>query len=145
MTAHSSIPDFDAARAAMIDSQLRPQGVTDPAVLRAMASVPREQFVAPDARPFAYSDRAVPAGAERSLAAPSVLGQLLMEITPNTGERALVIGSGTGYSAAVLKSIGVEVTALESDFSLPVRRGPPASTRSKARSNAASNKARLLI
>ena len=45
-----------------------------------------------------------------------------------------MIGSGTGYSAAVLAAIGVEVTALESDSSLPVRRGTPASTRSKARS-----------
>ena len=50
--------DFAAARAAMIDSQLRPQGVTDPAVLAAMGALPREKFV-PEARaPLAYFDRA---------------------------------------------------------------------------------------
>jgi len=115
MTVHSSIPDFAAARAAMVDSQLRPQGVSDPAVLRAMAMVPREQFVAADATPFAYSDRAVPVGPGRYLAAPSVLGQLLTELAPMAGERALVVGSGSGYSAAVLAAMGVQVTALESD------------------------------
>ena len=115
MTVHRSIPDFAAARAAMVDSQLRPQGVTDPSVVRAMASIPREQFVAAEARAFAYSDRAVPVGSGRSLAAPSVLGQLLTELAPAIAERALVIGSGSGYSAAVLTAMGAVVTALESD------------------------------
>lgn len=102
----------------MIDSQLRPQGVNNPAVVEAMASVAREQFVAPEARPLAYSDRAVPIGSGRLMSSPTVLGLLLTEIAPLAGERALVIGCGTGYSAAILQALGVNVLALESDAGL---------------------------
>jgi protein-L-isoaspartate(D-aspartate) O-methyltransferase len=94
----------------MVDSQLRPQGVNDPAVIAAMASVPREQFVPEGQRPLAYSDRSVPLDDGRALPAPSVLGQLLTALAPVRGERALVVGAGTGYSAAVLSAMGVEVT-----------------------------------
>src|SRR6266700_1305067 len=114
MTVHAPIPDFAAARAAMVDSQLRPQGVTDPAVLQAMGSLPREQFVADASRPLAYADRAVAIGPGRFLAAPAVLGELLMEMIPLPGQRALVVGAGTGYSAAVLGAMGLDVVALES-------------------------------
>ncbi len=114
MTVHAPIPDFAAARAAMVDSQLRPQGVTDLAVLQAMGSLPREQFVADASRPLAYADRAVAIGPGRFLAAPAVLGQLLMEMIPLPGQRALVVGAGTGYSAAVLGAMGLDVVALES-------------------------------
>lgn len=119
MTVHAPIPDFPAAfaaaRAAMIERQLRPEGVTDRAVLAAMGSVAREAFVPADSRSLAYSDRAVPLGDGRFLCAPAALGQLLTEMAPEPGERALVIGSGSGYSAAVLAAIGLEVSALESD------------------------------
>jgi protein-L-isoaspartate(D-aspartate) O-methyltransferase len=58
-------------------------------------------------------DRAVAIGAGRLIAAPSVLGQLLTQMMPERGQRALVVGAGTGYSAAVLTDIGLRVTALE--------------------------------
>src|SRR5256885_13848886 len=114
MTVHAPIPDFAAARAAMVESQLRPQGVSDPAVLQAMASVPREQFLPDQSRPLAYVDRAVAVGAGRFLAAPAVLGQLLTQMAPERGQRALVVGAGTGYSAALLAAAGLEVVAVES-------------------------------
>jgi len=115
MTVHSPIPDFAAARAAMVENQLRPQGVTDPAVLDAMRRVRREEFLPSHTRPLAYVDRAVAIGERRFLAAPAVLGQLLTQMMPEPGQRALVIGAGTGYSAAVLTDMGLEVTAVESD------------------------------
>ena len=118
MTVHSPIPDFAAARAAMIDSQLRPQGVTDPAVLAAMGRIERERFLPPHTRPLAYVDRAVSIGTGRFLAAPAVLGQLLTQMMPQRGQKALVIGAGTGYSAAVLTAMGLAVTAIESDAEL---------------------------
>jgi protein-L-isoaspartate(D-aspartate) O-methyltransferase len=121
MTVHAPIPDFTAARAAMVDSQLRPQGVSDPAVLHAMASVPRELFLPDQSRPLAYVDRAVTIGAGRFLAAPAVLGQLLGQMTPDRGQRALVVGAGTGYSAAVLGAMGVDVIAVESSPELAAR------------------------
>jgi protein-L-isoaspartate(D-aspartate) O-methyltransferase len=114
MTVHAPIPDYSAARAAMVDSQLRPQGVSDPAVLQAMATVPREQFVPDHSRPLAYVDRAVAIGPGRFLSAPAVLGQLLTQMAPERGQRALVVGAGTGYSAALLAAMGLEVVALES-------------------------------
>lgn len=113
MTAQIPIPDFVAARAAMVESQLRPQGVTDPRVLSAMGSIPREQFLPDHSRPLAYVDRAVALGEGRFLSAPAVLGQLLTQMMPIPGTRALVIGAGTGYSAAVFKAIGLEVVAIE--------------------------------
>ena len=118
MTVQSSIPDFAAAREAMIESQLRPQGVTDPAVLQAMGTIARERFLPGHTRPLAYADRSVAIGEGRFLPAPAVLGQLLTQMMPERGQRALVVGGGTGYSAAVLSAMGIEVHALESDPAL---------------------------
>ena len=110
--------DFGAARRAMIDSQLRPEGVVDAAVVNAIAALPRENFVPPASRALAYGDRAVPLGNGRVMAPPSVTGRLLSELEPRRGERALVVGAGSGYSAALLAALGLEVTALESDPAL---------------------------
>jgi len=118
MTVQSPIPDFAAAREAMVESQLRTQGVTDPAVLAAMGAVERERFLPSHTRPLAYVDRAVDMGEGRFLPAPAVLGQLLTQMMPRPGQRALVVGAGTGYSAAVLARIGLEVTTLESSATL---------------------------
>ena len=121
MTLQSPLPDFAAARLAMVESQLRPQGVVDPAVTRAMGSIERERFVPEQLRPLAYVDRAVSLGGGRFLPAPAVLGQLLTEMMAEPGQRALVVGAGTGYSAAVLKAMGLEVVAIESDPQLAAR------------------------
>lgn len=121
MTVQTPIPDFAAARLAMIDSQLRPQGVTDPAVLDAMRAIEREKFLPDHTRPLAYVDRGVAIGGDRFLPAPAVLGQLLTQMMPRRGQRALVVGVGTGYSAAVLAHIGLEVVAVESSPELAAR------------------------
>ncbi|MDQ3144706.1 MAG: protein-L-isoaspartate O-methyltransferase [Pseudomonadota bacterium] len=110
--------EHSLARRAMIDSQLRPQAVTDPLVLGAMASVPREEFAPESSRSFAYFDRPLGLGRGRSMMPPAALGRLLSELAPRPGERALVVGAGSGYSAALLTAIGLAVTALESDAGL---------------------------
>jgi protein-L-isoaspartate(D-aspartate) O-methyltransferase len=115
MTVHSPIPDFAAVREAMIESQLRPQGVTDRAVIEAMRSIHREKFLPSHTRPLAYADRAVSIGESRFLAAPAVLGQLLTRMMLSRGQRALVVGAGTGYSTTVLTAMGLDVIAIESD------------------------------
>ena len=120
MTAHAPIPDYAAARQAMVNSQLRPQGVNDPSVIAAMSLVPREQFVPDEQKPLAYVDRSVPLGEGRALPAAPVLGLLLTALAPVRGERALVVGAGTGYAAAVLKEMGIDVDARGS----PRRRSP---------------------
>ena len=121
MTIHAPFPDFAAARAAMVDSQLRPQGVIYPPVVEAMGQVPREAFVTEESRPLAYSDRPVSIGEGRMMSPPAAVGLLLAEMLPVPGERALVVGCGTGYSAAVLEAAGVKVTGLESSAALSAR------------------------
>ena len=118
MTVQTNIPDFSAARLAMVENQLRPQGVTDPLVLDAMAAVERERFLPSHTRPLAYVDRSVAMGDGRFLAAPAAVGRLLTQMMPRPGQKALVVGAGTGYSAAVLARIGLDVTALESSVVL---------------------------
>lgn len=113
MTIHSPINNFSAARRAMVESQLRPQGVTDRAVLDAMAAVEREAFLPAASAALAYVDRSLPIGGGRFLLPPPALGELLTGLAPVAGERALVVGAGTGYSAAVLATIGLDVVALE--------------------------------
>jgi protein-L-isoaspartate(D-aspartate) O-methyltransferase len=121
MTAKTAKPDFEAARLAMVESQLRPEGVVDPAVVQAMAAVPRERFVPDELKALAYVDRALPLGGGRFLTAPAALGQLLTQMMPERGQRALVIGGGTGYSAAVLKAMGLDPLVVESDPELAAR------------------------
>ena len=115
--------DFSLARRAMVDNQLRPEGVTDRGVLAAMAAVEREQFVPEPARALAYFDRPLKLNDHRAMMPPAALGRLLSELAPKPGERALIVGSGTGYSAALLQQIGLEVVALESDKGLAVAAG----------------------
>lgn len=111
-------PDFAAMRAAMIDTQLRTNAVIDPAVVAAMAVVPREAFVSDALRVAAYSDRSLALSATRRLNAPLVLGRLLVAADIMPGQRVLLIGAGSGYGAAVLAAMGAAVTALESDADL---------------------------
>jgi protein-L-isoaspartate(D-aspartate) O-methyltransferase len=118
MTVQAPIPDFAAARAAMVENQLRPQGVIDPLVLGAMGKIERENFLPPHTRALAYVDRAVLMGDGRYLPAPAVLGSLLTQMMVVRGQRALVIGAGTGYSSAVLEAMGLIVTTLESSSEL---------------------------
>lgn len=105
--------DFEAARRAMIDSQLRPEGVTDGAVLAAMGSVAREDFVPANLRDVAYVDRPIALGEGRAMMPPAALGRLLGALAPRAGERVLVVGDASGYATAVLKAMGLAVSTTE--------------------------------
>ena len=102
-----------SARKAMIDSQLRPNMVSDPEVLIAFARVPREDHVPEAARAFAYFDRAIPADNGRFIMPPTPLGRLLSELAPRAGERALIYAPASSYVAALLGEIGLEVETAE--------------------------------
>lgn len=118
--------DYAKARRAMIDSQLRPEAVTDPRVIAAMAVVPREQFVPVHAQASAYIDRPVPLGEGRVLSPPATLGRLLNELKPLSGERALVIGPAGAYAAAVLAHMGVTALLLsDGDLAQGIAGGGP--------------------
>lgn len=113
MTSQPDPLDFTAARLAMIDSQLKPEGVSDRQVLAAFAAVPREDFIPAEMRAMAYADRSVPLGDGRALMPPAALGILLDALLPQAGERAYVFGPAGGYTAALLEALGLEVESGE--------------------------------
>jgi protein-L-isoaspartate(D-aspartate) O-methyltransferase len=127
MMASTTLP-FAAARQFMVDSQLRPNKVTNPALLEAMRQIPREVFLPPALASLAYGDQDVrlghgaagsgAAGGGRVLMAPLAFARLAQLLDLVAGERVLVVGSGTGYGAAVLASCGARVTALDEDEAL---------------------------
>lgn len=112
--------DFADARQKMIDGQLRPVDVTNLDLLQAMRDLPRERFVPADLAAIAYLDRDIPVSDSppRSLLKPVVLARLIQAARVTKTERALVVGCGTGYSAAVLSRLAGEVVALEEDAGL---------------------------
>jgi protein-L-isoaspartate(D-aspartate) O-methyltransferase len=110
--------NFADARKCMVDSQIRPNRVTDPRILAAMRSIPRETFLPPGVQALAYADEDVPLGNNRFLMEPMVFARLLQAATLRQNERVLVVGAGTGYGAAVLAACGCRVIALEEDPAL---------------------------
>ena len=110
--------DFEAARLHMVASQVRPNKVTDPRILEAMRRIPRERFVPPNVLALAYADEDVPLGGGRYLTEPMVIARLVQAAAIVSGDRALVVAAGPGYSAALLAACGAQVTALEEDAGL---------------------------
>jgi protein-L-isoaspartate(D-aspartate) O-methyltransferase len=110
--------DFAEARRRMVDSQLRPNRVTDPAVLAAMRELPREAFLPACLQARAYADEAVALPGGRALLAPMAIARLVQLATVRPGDRALVVCAGTGYGAAVLALCGARVVALETEAPL---------------------------
>lgn len=111
-------PDFALARAMMVDSQVRPNKVSDRRVIAAMRRLPREAFVPQAMAALAYADEDVPLGHGRYLIEPMVIARMVQVLAPQAGERALVVAAGSGYGAALLAECGVAVTALEEDEAL---------------------------
>jgi protein-L-isoaspartate(D-aspartate) O-methyltransferase len=116
--------NYEQMRRAMVDSQLRTTAVNDPRVVAAMGKVARERFVPADQVALAYLDKTLPVAPGRGLASPMVTGRLLTEARVREGDRALVIGAGSGYSAAVLAELGASVVALEEDKELAGKATP---------------------
>ncbi len=119
---HSTSPamsaDTTAARSAMVDSQVRPNKVTDPRLLAAMRHLPREAFLPLSLRARAYTDDDVRLGAGRVMMSPMITARLLQTASVQPGEKVLLVGAGTGYTAALLAELGCVVTALEEDTAL---------------------------
>ena len=111
-------PDFSVARQFMVDGQLRPTKVTDPRVLAAMRTLPRENFVPHAMATLAYIDDDLQLTPTRAMLKPLVLARLVQLAAPRSGEAVLVVGAGSGYGAAVVAICGAQVTALEEDPTL---------------------------
>lgn len=116
--------DFTTARTRMIDSQLRTEEVSEPAILTAMGEIPRERFVPEKGAELAYVDRSVLikdasiAAPARYLMRPAAFGKLIQLAEVGEADKVLDVGTGTGYSAAVLARIAGSVIALECDDEL---------------------------
>ena len=109
--------DFAQARRMMVDGQIRTSDVTDLDVLAAFGALARERFVPERRRTIAYLDLDVPldGAGRRALMKPMVLAKLIQAAEVGGRDRALVVGCGTGYSAAVLAQLAGGVVALEED------------------------------
>ena len=88
-------------------------GIHDPRILRAFRKVPRERFVPEELADFAYEDRALPIGDGQTISQPSMLALMLAALAPTATDRALEVGAGSGYAAALLGELTENVEALE--------------------------------
>ena len=111
--AQGDVDSYAAARARMVETQLRARGIRDPRVLAAMGSVPREAFVPAGLEVLAYSDEALPIEHEQTISQPLMVALMTELLAPGPGERVLEVGTGSGYQAAVLAAMGCRVTSVE--------------------------------
>ena len=105
----------------MIEEQLRPNGVTDERVLRAMAEVPREEFVPPEVRDLAYEDHPLEIGAGQTISQPLIVAWMTQAVRPEPDEVGLEVGAGSGYQAAVLSRLVRRVITVEREPELAAR------------------------
>jgi protein-L-isoaspartate(D-aspartate) O-methyltransferase len=97
----------------MVERQLRRRDIADERVLAAMARVPRERFVPPDLRRRAYDDAALPIGGGQTISQPYMVAAICSALALHGGEKALDVGTGSGYQAAVLAELGADVDTIE--------------------------------
>jgi protein-L-isoaspartate(D-aspartate) O-methyltransferase len=92
---------------------LRRRGISNPAVLRAMDEVPRDQFVGPDMREGAYADHVLPIACGQTISQPYVTAYMTEQLELRPEHRVLEIGTGSGYQAAILSRLAREVVSIE--------------------------------
>lgn len=102
----------------MVERQLRRRGISDERVLAAMEEVPRHEFVPESQRGRAYADSALPIGEGQTISQPWIVAAICQALELSGSERVLEIGSGSGYSAAVLARLAAEVIGIERHGSL---------------------------
>lgn len=100
-------------REQMVRAQLARRGIRDPLVLAAMGKVRREQFVPSSLADAAYDDRPLPIGGGQTISQPYIVAYMIEALTLKGGEKALEIGAGSGYAAAVLAEIAAQVFTIE--------------------------------
>jgi len=107
--------DFEQARFKMIEQQIRPWDVLDPAVLDLLSVVRREDFVPPALKDLAFADMELPIGKGQTMLAPKIEARMLQEVGVRKTDVVLEIGSGSGYMAALLASKAEYVVSIEID------------------------------
>jgi len=99
----------------MVRDQVAARGIRDAALLDAMRKVPREFFVPPHLAEFAYLDTPLPIESGQTISQPYIVALMIEAVTPRPSYRALEIGTGSGYGAAVLAQVVAEVFTVERD------------------------------
>jgi protein-L-isoaspartate(D-aspartate) O-methyltransferase len=97
----------------MVERQLRRRGIEDERVLAAMGEVPRERFLPERQRPRAYADSALQIGEGQTISQPWIVAAICQALELNGSERVLEVGSGSGYSTAVLARLATQVIGIE--------------------------------
>lgn len=105
--------DFATARARMVERQLRRRGIGDERTLAAMGAIPREEFVPPAVRGNAYADSALSIGKEQTISQPWIVAAICQAMELSGSELVLEVGTGSGYSAAVLSLLASHVVSIE--------------------------------
>jgi protein-L-isoaspartate(D-aspartate) O-methyltransferase len=106
-------PDWDVARSVMVDQQLRARGIADARVLEAMRTIPRHRFVPEALARDAYADSPLLIGHGQTISQPYIVALMTELARPLPGDRALDVGTGSGYQAAVLARLVARVDTLE--------------------------------
>jgi protein-L-isoaspartate(D-aspartate) O-methyltransferase len=97
----------------MVEKQLRERGIRDERVLDAMRLVPRHEFVPAELMNAAYDDRPLPIGEKETISQPYIVAAITQAARVAPGNKALEIGAGSGYQAAILAQMGARVYAIE--------------------------------
>ena len=104
---------YSQARSQMVQDQIAARGITHQATLQAMRTVPRHIFVPASHASEAYSDRPLPIGYSQTISQPFIVAYMTELVRPAKGKKALEIGTGSGYQAAVLAEIVDTVYTIE--------------------------------
>jgi len=100
-------------REAMVENQIRRRGLKNDRVLRAMATIPRHEFVPPGSRGLAYADEPLGIGGGQTISQPYIVAAMTAALDLQGSERVLEVGGGSGYQAAVLALLAREVFTVE--------------------------------
>jgi protein-L-isoaspartate(D-aspartate) O-methyltransferase len=105
--------EYAPQRAEMVEKQLRRRGIGDAAVLAAMLVVPRHEFVPRELRSRAYEDLPLPIGSGQTISQPYIVAAMTLALRLQPADRALEIGTGLGYQAAILSHMAKEIFTIE--------------------------------
>ncbi len=104
---------YESLRQRMVETQIRNRGIRNPAVLDAMKKVPRHLFIPENYRDESYNDYPLPIGYGQTISQPYIVAYMTEAVRPDSKKKALEIGTGSGYQAAVLAEIVEKVYTIE--------------------------------
>ena len=110
---HDRDSGFEKQRAFMLTNHLQSRGISDPRVLAAMATVPREEFVPVDEKAEAYRDGPLPIGHGQTISQPYTVAMMCEALQLTGNENVLEVGTGSGYAACVLSHLAQQVHTIE--------------------------------